>query len=715
MNDERVDKLMQREKIDNLYKLYDFEKDNEYVGCSVYVYDQGYFNNAEIVIFQDLDSSVISKIKEDYSQLGYTVSVRDGKEYESLKDSLFQGFFRIETSNKKVISEYERFCELQTKKLGGNAYSFIESQYLFNGVLREENILKTIFEQLSAGGPQLVILEAPAGFGKTCTSYEISCMLSKECEGKVPILAELSKNRSARIFSYVLLTEIDRKFPRLSSQVVTEQIREGNIPLIIDGFDELLSKTKNEEEMSLEETKTMLDTIATLFTNGSNAKILLTSRKSSIFTGEIFDNWVEEKLENCVVNRVEILNPTVVDWIGKEKKECLEITGIEIENIANPVLLSMLRSEPLENYSVKFTDAKDILENYFSVLLEREKERQQLLISVVEQKKIMRKLAAMMVQLDISADEADGIQALIEEIVAPNIADYIALYHQELDVEECPPPTEEQFVMKLAHSALLDRVSLNSNYIGFINEFIFGILIGDAVVQGDLSPKELSGKYISLLSTSYAIESRQNREALYSIIIQSDISLNAEQKLALQMRLLGKLDCDYVDEYVSDVIFKSEFVFGEEYTFLNCIFSSCSFEKNIVKSTLFEGCHFIDCVFYDFTAEKVGNPEEESIFISCAGNENLKEALSYKHEEMVEKDNEYYERLVLEQYWMIGSRAAEPRKTHRTLLKGIKQQEKAKVLLAIDSLIDKGILHRLTYCIELDFSQLAEVRRILGR
>lgn len=708
--------MIRREEIDELYSLYEFEKDNEYENCSVYVYDQGYFNNAEIVLFHDFSNKDIEKIKNDYIQLGFSVSVREGREYADIKNSLFEGFFKIEASNKKVIKEYENYHKVQTKRLGGNEYSFIESQYLLNGVFCSEHILNAIFEQLlDKNGAQLVILEAPAGFGKTCTSYEIANMIAQKCKKKVPILAELSKNRSARIFSYVLLTEIDRKFPRLSSKLVTEQIREGNIPLIIDGFDELLSKSVNEDDTSMEEAKTMLDTIATLYSGTSNAKILLTSRKSSIFTGDVFDDWLEEKLQHCIVNRIQILNPTVNDWIGAEKKEYLEQTGIELDHIANPVLLAMLRNEPFESFCKKFGDAGDILENYFNVLLEREKERQQLLLNVNEQKKIMRKLAAMMVQLDISSDESDGIQALIEEIVTPDLAKYLALYHNCCDIEDYLPPTEEEFIMKLVHSALLDRVSLNSNNIGFINDFIFGILIGDAIIEGILKAEELSDKYISLISTSYAVENRERREKIYSLIKQKNIKMSVEQHLLLEMKMLGRLEQDYVDEYISEMVFKTNFDFDTGHIFLNCIFNACTFEKNFVRSSLFEGCHFIDCNFYEFAADRLGNPEEESIFISCRGHENLELALTSSKEKVVEKDEEYYERLVLEQYWMKGSKAAEPRKTHRTLLKGIKQQEQANVLIAIESLISRKILKRLNYCIELDFSQLTEIKRILGR
>ena len=80
-----------------------------------------------------------------------------------------------------------------------------------------------------------------------------------------------------------------------------------------------------------------------------------------------------------------------------------------------------------------------------------------------------------------------------------------------------------------------------------------------------------------------------------------------------------------------------------------------------------------------------------------------------------DKDCAYYEKLVLEQFWMKGSNAAEPRKTYRTLFKGVKQQEKANVLTAVNSLLSRKILLRLTYCLELNFSKMSEIKEILGR
>lgn len=710
--------MINKQDIDKLYELYEFEKDKERESCCVYVYDQGYFNNAEIIVYDLKKESDVQKIKEDYIKLGYSVSIREAKDYEEIKSKLFHGFFKIEASNKKVLSEYEEYAKTQSKRLGGNAYSYIESKYVLNDEQNDEHIVNKVLEIIDQEGAQLVILEAPAGFGKTCTSYEIAKTVS---QGRnvdiVPILAELSKNRSARIFSYVLLTEIDRKFPRLSSSLVTEQIKEGNIPLIIDGFDELLSKSAEDIDDATEEARTMLDTIASFFTENSKTKIVLTSRKSSILAGEVFDEWIAEKLLHCNVNRIQIINPTIVEWIGNEKKNYLESKGIALDYIANPVLLAMLKSIPLEEYDKKFQCANDVLENYFSVLLEREKERQQLYLSVDEQKKIMRRLAAMFVQFDVSADEPDMVQMYIEDIIKDDIIKYLSTYSDAVLKNEMIMPTAEEFVMKLVHNALLDRINVKSNYIGFINEFIFGILIGDAILENDLDIKEVTDKYLNLLLTAYVVESEEKRKKIYEVINCSKIQMSTEQKLTMDMNLIEELKHDFADEYISGITFRSAFDMRTGCYFYNCIFESCIFENSKLENVMFEGCHFINCTFYGVEIFITGTIEEESIFISCIGHERLSDELhhSINVAKKIVSNEKNYEKIVLEQFWMKGSKAAEPRKTYRTLCKGVSQKDKARILAAVDTLIHRKLLIRLTYCLELNFSKMTEIKSILGR
>lgn len=714
--------MIQRKQVDALYALYEFEKDTENEYCSVYVYDQGYFNNAEIVIFDSRKPDEIKRMIDDYAEMGYSVSRRESEAYDDIKTRLFCGFFKTEISNKRVLNEYNEYTKLQSKRLGGVLYSYIESRYSLNGVQNNGNLVNRIIDIVNCDGAQLIILEAPAGFGKTCTSYEIAKTIAEKTDANiVPILAELSKNRTARIFRYVLLAEIDRKFPRLSSTLVTEQIKEGHIPLIIDGFDELLSRETSDKTESLEQAETMLDTIADFFTLKSEAKVVLTSRKSSILTGEVFDKWIAGKFSGCNISRIQIMTPTVADWIGNNKIKHLELQNITLEYISNPVLLAMLRAVPEDEFYQKFQHSEDVLENYFQLLLGREKDRQQLYLTVEEQRKIMRKLASMFVQLDISADESDNVQVLIEEIVGKDMDQYLLPYREEAAVNaEATVPKPEEFVMKLVHNALLDRVNINSNNIGFINEFIFGILIGDAIVEKDLEVKDTAEKYLSMVLTAYEVESDLKRKELYEIIKMSEVPMSTDQRITMDMNLIEKLGHDFVDEYFSNVFFKNTFDMQTDcYYFYNCTFEFCTFDRCKFDNTLFEGCYFISCCFYDVTVVDKGDIEEESIFISCIGHENVKaimqSSLSINRKKEPEKNDSYYEKIVLEQYWMKGSNAAEPRRTYRTLCKGVKQKEKAKILLAVDRLIDRKILTRLTYCLELNFDKINEIKNILGR
>ena len=83
--------------------------------------------------------------------------------------------------------------------------------------------------------------------------------------------------------------------------------------------------------------------------------------------------------------------------------------------------------------------------------------------------------------------------------------------------------------------------------------------------------------------------------------------------------------------------------------------------KNEIDNTIFEGCHFINCRFYDLQVNVVEKNAEESMFVSCVGHEALQNALSVENNETekneMSKDQDYYIKLVLEQFWMTGSQA----------------------------------------------------------
>lgn len=150
--------MIDKQAIDKLYGLYEFEKDTEKEFCCVYTYDQGYFNNAEIVIYDPTKESDIKKTKDSYIQMGYSVSLRAAKDYEEIKSKLFHGFFKTQASNARVLIEYEEFTKVQSKRLGGNSYFYIESQYILNDEQRNDHIVDKVFEIINQEGAQLVIL-----------------------------------------------------------------------------------------------------------------------------------------------------------------------------------------------------------------------------------------------------------------------------------------------------------------------------------------------------------------------------------------------------------------------------------------------------------------------------------------------------------------------------------------------------------------------------
>lgn len=710
----KVDKTMWG-KTDSLYELYGFHASDETEYYKVYVYEQGYFHNAEIIIKNGCPDDEKNAIKDDLTKSGYSVSIKKEATYSKLSEDLFLGFFKAKQAKERVKKDYEEYKENQTKRLGGMRYTYISSDYTLEGKLQESHdLLEKICDLLNAPQKSLVILEAPAGFGKTCTSYEISNILANIEDKRIPMLMELSKNRRASIFRYVLLAEIDAKF-HLRYELVVEQIKEGKIPLIIDGFDELLSRYDTKETDN-EEAITMLDTISELLSDNSQASILLTSRKSSIFAGIEFDKWLERKMVDCTVTRIQIMVPTIKDWLDKEKREYFSTKGIKLDNVQNPVLLSMLRNKPYEEFQDSFREESDILEAYIQLMFNRERERQLILLDTSEQREIMRKLSAVMVQLDVSTASSEEIKTMLETVVEKNIDNYLQRYRDYPDQDKVSNITEDAFLMKLANNAMLDRVKINRNDIGFINEFIFGIFVGEAITGGYLNVKDAVGVYLNSSISSFASEKKEEKNKLYDCICDAKLELPTEQKLMVGFNLKGSVIYDFVDEYIANVIFDKSISMDNNKFFYNCIFDTCTFTGCNINSELFEGCHFINCSFYNISIQQRNVVEEDSVFLSCIGHEELQKCLSRenKFEEAENTENEF-RRKILEQYWVPGAEHAEMRKSYRTLFKGIDPKYRNQVAKTIKQLKDEDILTELIHCLELNKSKMDQIKEILGR
>lgn len=700
------------ERVEALYNLYGFTlvaKEESYI---VYTYCSGYFNNAEVIYFGPKDER-IDMVKKTYEELGFLVKITQYTSIDKLHEALFTGFFEITDINRRLHQEYSSFTSLQSKKLYGAEYEYVEPSYYWNNDIRHDNLVGNIINQLEVPGAQLIILEAAAGYGKTCTSYDILKRMAETVKLEyVPIFSELSKNRKATVFRYVLLDEIDRKFSALSSRLVIYEIQQGKVPLIIDGFDELISRSNPSMDKNggyeEDESKTMLDTIAELFDGDCKTKIILTSRKSAIFTGSVFKEWVEQRLRNCTVTRIAIEEPTIRDWLGYEKVDFLEKQSIPFASIVNPILLAYMRSLPFEKFVEECGDVEEVIDSYFKALLSREQERQTLQLSVSEQFDILKALAKFFVEFEMVADELSFIKELFLEIIHDKYIEYRERY---LSAEE--KPTEEEFATKLAGHALLNRVSATKNLIGFINDFVFGIFIGDMIVNGDINVESINEKFVDIACTAYASRDSKKRMELLGKVIPYIKNMNYEQQLDIELELSKTIQHDYVQHYISNRTFNKEMYFDGEYSFTNCTFRNCTFNECIFMTSAFYECSFYDCRFYNIQVMRDTMDNRKLIFSSnCVGHDELANEAAY---ELPKSPEENYEKVILKKYWPDSSRLARRSLPERVLLASCDMEERHELENALDNLNRRGMLKKEGHSWVAVTDKIGEIRGILEK
>lgn len=705
---------MKVDELADLYRLYGFEKEcvsktGSYVGFS---YHLGFFNNIEFVQLKNdkKTDSEVTALKEEYESIGYnSVVVHSYDNLNEAENSLFKAFFYPEENKKRLKQEYNNFCQRQSEKLQGT-FKYIAGSFQDSNSCIKNDLVKYVIGTKKVSNARLMIMEAAAGYGKTCTVYEIINNLLRSEEMQIPLFVELSKNRNARLFRYVLQDEIDRKFTQLSSAIVIREIKTGRIPLIIDGFDELIEQRGTVLDDSDERSLSMLSTIADLLGDDSNAWILLTTRNSAIFSGDLFEEWVMSKLgRGCIVDRIRILKPSVQDWLGDNTYKMILENGINIEEMANPVLLTFLRNMDLSQLSIELKNQDSVLNQYLSLLLNRDRERLNLLLDEEEQHTILEKLAGSFVQYDITSDTNEFIQDLLKYILEDNFPELLGRYQQNGEIDPIIQ-TSEEYVQRLSHSCLLDRISIFQNQYGFINEFVLGIMAGDAVRNGYLLPEEISERYLDIIATAYEGRDEEIRLNFYKKIHCVLENLSSMCRLNAECALLHSPDSNYKDQYFQSHIFSEYIVFREKHIFDNCIFDNCLFEKCKISASAFVRCRFYNCQFYGALVD--GKPDNELIFINCIG----ESVFHTEHTVQVIADGgDDYEKVVLEQFWKQGYASAELRRTYTALFKGVKPQKHMEVQRAIQSLLKKGLIRELNICYELNTNYMGEIKHILGR
>lgn len=580
-------------EIIDVFKSYGFEFREEIStkDAAVLVMTQGIFNNALIV--KSSEFSDVSELSKDLSDSGYSVRSFFYKTHEECDLELFRGFFKVSLNKERFKRSYkgyvERVCD--TYACDTERYRYISAPFNradmncvdeFSG----GDVIERILSDIDSDGPGLIIVEAAAGFGKTSTAYEIGRFLAERSDDILPFMAELSRDRKARIFKHILHSEIERSFPSLLSHLVVKQIIDGRVVVILDGFDELLRG--NEAADDFEGAEAMLETIGEILKG--RAKVILTTRRTSILEGDEFHKWIASHESDFSVVRYGILEPRIDDWLESERAHRLEEVGVSIRNIANPVILNYLRLATESDFDSVLKSPDGIIRKYFLAMLERERERQDLRMRAEDQSSLLARLAGDMVINDYSRADKDY---LINYFLQKE-QDVIDVVRLEYSVGE--RPARDEVAHKLFNHALLDRGSAG-NKVGFINDFVLGNYVAEDAIKYSDGSWFGDEKFIDAAITSYLPRGYEEKERLWEKFLYVSEALRAPERLGFESSLLHRVvggydDQTFSDMEFSDVCFMSDASFDGA-TFFGCIFSDCKFYAGS-----FAGAGFINCTFY---------------------------------------------------------------------------------------------------------------------
>ncbi|MEN5397641.1 hypothetical protein ABE612_09005 [Achromobacter xylosoxidans] len=672
------------------YRRYGFslartaESDN----ALVFTLKNGYFDNAEIIKLNP--DFCTADLFSEFSKAGYACKVRNAKTPQQTEEELFNGFFSVLSTRDRLIEDYNRFASVLVKPYGDKAtYEYIKAPYTINGRLGEKTVPEEVLSRIEEESPILFLIEAAAGFGKTCTAQEISRLLINRTN-KLPLYAELSRNRQARIFRYILLDEIDRTFPLLSSNLVQAEIKNGRISVVLDGFDELLRKSEEGEDFDNKEP--MLETVSELLSG--KAKIIITTRRTVLFDGDEFHQWLERHVNDFDVVRIRIQEPRISDWLPFERTDLLRSAGLNMDAMANPVLLSYLRCIDEKSFAEAAEKPETIVQSYFSYMLERERERQDLRMTPNVQAEVLQFIASDMIRNEYTAEERDYIVKILLEGCGREIE---GARNQYLSSDR---PSREEIANKLASHALLDRSSTESTKIGFVNEFSLGNYVAESIISdADWLGDDL--RFIEPAVKSYLPRTKASRERLYDGLKESLPYLDTLAKMDVSAGLINKLPNDLKDGSV-DGLELSSIEIGipeiESFQFNEAIFKGCKFIASGLSQVTFLNCKFFDCEVseeqFGGAVYVLGGTSDPDVIALLNNSQSKQDGVPE------ESGDRLIERAILKRFWPAGDplfqKPSRPiYKPMKHLCQPIEGFSSESLYHAIDRLVKAGVLNEM--------------------
>lgn len=698
-----------KRELENIYKRYGFETAKTYEADDVVVFTlkTGYFDNADIVPLSDKSNT--EKAFAEFSKSGYACTTRNFLTQKETEAELFKGFFSVSSILDRLEKDYIQFTTSIVSPFADDAkYEYINAPYTVNGKKGERSPSVEVVSRLAESKPILFLIEAAAGFGKTCTAYEIVHLLIRNAE-YLPLFSELSRNRKAPIFRYVLLDEIDRKFPTLSSRLVQTEMVNGRVVTILDGFDELLRKSDETDEFEKQEP--MLETIGQFLTG--SAKIVLTTRRTVLFEGDAFHTWAATHADIFELVRIRIGEPSIIDWLPENRLNAINATTLDIQGgLSNPVLLSYLRCIPQDKFDLVVKSPQDLVERYFNFLLEREQTRQELNMSVDIQKSILTIIAEDMISCGYTSEQRDYIVELVLNSCLQELETSLISY------PAADRPDKVFLANKIASHALLDRSSKEENKIGFINEFVLGYFVSKNILkQSEWLNDDL--RFLEPAVAAYQPRTTQDKVALLDKIRTSLEFTSISYRIDFTAKLIGAIDFLLLADEAEGLELESVQIGLKaisDFQFNDCVFRGCHFLLSEMSNVT-----FLNCRFYGNNSAS-GAPRGPVYILGDIGDSIfLRDAIqekNYTEQEPAIERSELLERQVLEKFWPIGrEKLMHKHRPISGICTGSGDYKPNELYDAVFRLKKLGLLlqpHQASF-VELNFDRLPEIREILGR
>ena len=586
--------------IKHIFELYGYLLQQETDSYLVYAAQHTMYPAVEIIRFPSANDQDIERIKTDYSSQCYAVRICDVRTSIDIEEYLFNWFFQVKSANKSIELIYKEYTDAVVKSYGvdpkdSRPYQYIDIPYTKEIDLEEEkqgalgDLIPSLSKNIAAKGPSLIIVEAAAGYGKTSTAMELLHTFSKIDSGIRPLYMELAKDRMASTFYYLLLSQIHKSFDvLLGDDIVYYNIKQGRIPLILDGFDELLSEDldKGNIDKATRKGNSMLSTIAELLTG--NAKIILTSRRTAILSGQEFVDWYYRNftLDNQVrIIRYRLGLPMAESWLDNSR---LKLLDDKLTDINNPVLLGYLSYLSDEEFA-KECKSSLIVERYIDKLLERENSRQALSMTVDEQMLVFERLASAFAYSNITSEFRSNVKD-----------DILLLSGDIIGKHESIQKDASNIANALTNHALLDRKP--DNKVGFINDFVLGIMLGNAMNRfEDNSMSDfysgMSDSFADKVITAFSLCSKTKRDYVWMEIRQKCKLVHPETLLKSDFLLMGQSMADYERDYFDGYKLSGKQIGASGSSFQSCqfvnfVFDSCNIDFSNIKDCVFINCHF---------------------------------------------------------------------------------------------------------------------------